>query len=151
MGLRQPMEIALLMPKALPEVERSHPPFTDDYPEAVIGRESENIRRCLKREYDVAFANAQSELDREMIALSQVILGDVDLALASTSRLAETDRKDNVLFVATIELYRRRRDSEADALYSRFSNGGLSESALAQMAIGVSNRVPWEGYPFPDY
>jgi hypothetical protein len=94
---------------------------------------------------------ADSEFEVQEILCTQAILGDVDLAAASVWRLSEQERRVGVLFVCLIELYRGGRLEEAAQLHKDLPIQSFSAGALAQMAIGASNHVPWEIYPYPDY
>jgi len=142
-GVRQ------LLPLA--EIEREHPLFTDDYATTMITDSSVHLLPCLDHHYEAAFAAAESEASREEVALTQAVLGDTELAIASTSRLSEHHRRDNVLFVVAIELYRHNRSAEAEAIHKRLPKATLCEWGSAHMALGVANRVPWAGYPYADY
>ena len=87
----------------------------------------------------------------EEIILIQVMRGEIELAMSSISRLSEQRRKDGVYFVTAIELYRKGRHEEADQILEVLGEDFLGDWGLAQMALGISNRVPWTPYPFPDY
>ncbi len=136
----------------LPELDHEHPFFTEDYPAMVISKfAEEHLFLCLRRDYEQAFAHARSELAIEEVALTQAIIGDTEMAIASTSRLKEKHRRDNVLFVVTIELFRRNKVTEAQTIRRQLPDGIFDEWGASQMAIGIANRVPWQIYPYPDY
>lgn len=133
------------------QIEQKHPLFSEDYPLFILRKMGGCLSICARRDYDLAFAQAETELEKEEIILAQVLMGDYGLAADSLPRLLEEDRKQNVILVSIIELYRNGRISEAEEYRGQLSPGSLTDWGGAQLAIGASNRVPWEIYPFPDY
>ncbi len=136
---------------ATPDLEQEHPTFMDEYATTVIRQWGDHLLPCLERDYDAAFSLSKSALSIESVALTQAILGDTDLAQQSTSRLSDQYRRDHILFVVTMELYRRNRTTEAKALHKRLPANTLCQWGSAHMALCVVDRVPWAGYPYPDY
>jgi hypothetical protein len=135
----------------LSKIEQEHPFFPEDYASMILRRMGGHLALCADRDYNGAFRQAKTELDKEEIVLSQVLMGDFDLAEEALPRLTDEHRRQSVIFVATIEFYRAGKTSEAEAYRSRLPVHSLADWDGAQMALGASNRVPWEIYPFPDY
>jgi hypothetical protein len=133
------------------EIEDAYPLFHASYVGDLLSKWGDHLRPCLDRDYDQAFSKAGSELQTFEVMLAQAILGDLDAVIASVSRLSDAERRRDLMLVAAIELYRRDRFEEADAIQPREPNGALDEWSLFHLALGVSGHVPWPYYPFADY
>lgn len=153
------------LPKQAPPGMRQLSPIDRlalDHPPLTNGSVAQNVRDCgqgethlrlaADRRYDEAFAACQTELDCEETAAAQAVLGDIDAALESAaSRVKPSGRSDNVRFICTIERFRREQWDEADELLSKIYARQIGPWSAAQMALGANHRVPWIGYPFPDW
>jgi hypothetical protein len=135
----------------LAKIEQEYPVFAEDYATAIFRRMGDHLSHCVHRDYDGAFAQAETELAKEEVILGQVLMGDFDLANESLPRLSEEHRRQSVIFVSVIELYRAGREAEAEVCRRKLPVAYLTDWGGAQLALGASNRVPWEIYPFPDY
>jgi len=135
----------------LADINRQHPIFCDNYIETVVNKFCPHLLPCLSGDYETALSSADSQLMTEEIILIQVMRGEIELAMSSISRLSEQWRKDGVHFVTAIELHRKGRHEEAEQTLKVLGDDFFDDWGLAQMALGISNRVPWTPYPFPDY
>lgn len=133
--------------RPLQDIQTDYPLFTEDYAATVIQKSGAHLLPCLDRDYKAAYALAETELSKEDVALTQAILGDFQLAIESSKLLSDQFRRESVHFVVAIELYRHNRRTEAEEIHNRF----LGKWHLTQLALGVANRVPWIGYPYPDW
>lgn len=139
----------------LERLESDHPPMTDESIARYIrksGQSQEHLRLASDGLYSKAFSACQSDLDIEETAAAQAVLGDIDGALASAQSVVKPDfRADNVRFICTIELFRRECWSEADRLFRLMFPSQIGPDAAAQIALGANHRLPWLGFPFPDW
>jgi hypothetical protein len=139
----------------LERLASDHPPLTNESIAEYIrknGDSQQHLRLACDRLYSDAFAACKSELDTEETAAAQAVLGDIDAALASAESVVTPDfRADNVRFICTIELFRRERWDNANTLFDLIFPKQIGPDAAAQMALGANHRIPWLGYPFPDW
>ena len=137
------------------QLNSDHPPLTDESVAKYIrdcGNAQSHLKLASDRKYADAFAACKSELDTEETAASQAVLGDIDSALDSASSIVKPDfRADNIRFICTIELFRRKRWLDAHKLFDVIYPSQIGPDAAAQMALGANHRLPWLGYPFPDW
>ena len=153
------------MPKRVPagfrqildmeQLNAYHPPLTDASVAKYIaecGSSQEHLRLIVHGDYDAAFAAAKTELDVEECASAQAVLGDIESALRSASTVVVPEfRANNVRFICTSELFRRERFDDANQLFDSIYPSQMGPDAAAQMALGANHRLPWLGYPFPDW
>lgn len=137
------------------QLNSDHPPLTDESIVKYIhdcGNSQTHLKFAADRKYSDAFAACKSELDTEETAATQAVLGDIDSALDAASCVVQPDfRANSVRFICTIELFRRERWSEAQKLFDLIYPSQVGPDAAAQMALGANHRLPWLGYPFPDW
>ena len=124
---------------------KSYPELTDVYLDQLP------LERYGDLDFDEAFATAKTELDKECVLLTQAVSGQIDKAVAGSERLAESHRRWNVVFVATIEALRHGDRAKGTALYDSLPPWTLSDWGAPQMALGISGHAAWGGYPYPDY
>ncbi len=116
------------------------------------GKSESHLRLAIERRYKHAFDACKSELDIEETACAQAVLGDIDVAIDSASNVVKPDfRSNNVRFICAIELFRRERWSDAHELFDLIYPSRIGPDAAAQMALGANHRLPWVGYPLPDW
>ena len=139
----------------LERLQSDHPPMTDESLAQYIrdsGNSQEHLRLACDGLYSDAFSACKSELDTEETAAAQAVLGDIDAALASAESVVKPDfRADNVRFICTIELFRAERWDDANKLFNTTYPDQIGADAAAHMALGANHRLPWLGYPFPDW
>ena len=80
---------------SLAKIEQEHPVFPEDYTSNILRRMGGRLALCADRDYDSAFGQAKTELDKEEIMLSQVLMGDHDLAAEALPRLADEHRRQS--------------------------------------------------------
>ena len=127
-----------------------HPIFTPDYGVAVIEKCCSELMPCNEGGFESALLHADSELTIEQVAMAQAILGRYEDALSTSKKLKER-KPDGIYLVLSIELYRHNRIEEAQVMQRRLDDGKLTDWFGVFLALGMCNRVPWWGYPFPDY
>lgn len=136
-------------------LEKDHPLCTDASLAEYVsncGREQSSLRLAAIKKYEEAFAACKSELEFEEVALAQAVLGDIDAALNSAAKIVMVEmRRRNVQFVCTFELFRRKNFDAAQALLKLRILDSLTPLGAAQFALGIYQRIPWLGYPFPDW
>jgi len=127
----------------LEHIEREHPRFPENFAEIIVS-------------YQVAWTpSAEPAPNSEVLDLQQTenilnrtIEGDIGGALAAMPTLLP-HRRTNLLLVMVVELYRRDRHAEAEGLREKSELN--DEWDLVHLAWGAAGRVPWLGYPYPDY
>jgi hypothetical protein len=137
------------------QLEASYPVFSESYIRDYVTtfcNSDSHLALAISGQYQEAFAACKAEVEVEEVALTQAVLGDIEAALASARSIVKPEsRAQGVVFVCTIELFRRDRLGDARAHLESFYPPGLHGSSAGQMALGVCNRVPWGGYPYPDW
>lgn len=112
----------------------------------------DHLRLCLEGNVARAFAIAKTELQLEEVCETLAILGDFDAALnVARAPTFPDSRRRGVLVVIAIELFRRGRIEEFEKILAILEKPRLGVSEYAYLALGLSGRVPWGGYPYPDY
>ena len=110
------------------------------------------IALCLEGQFQEARSVAGSGVRLEEVGAALAVLGEFDAARSVASDPAlEAFRQRGVRFVLVIELFRRGRVDEAGLLLAEFEFTGLGAWERVHLALGFAGRVPWGGYPFPDW
>ena len=139
----------------LERLNADHPPMNDETVAQYIRdscKSEPHLALAAEKRYVEAFDACKSELDTEETAATQAVLGDIDAAIVSAATVVKPDfRADNVRFVCTIELFRRERWADAHKLFDVIYPSQIGPDAAAQMALGANHRLPWLGYPYPDW
>lgn len=135
------------------QLEEDHPVYSRhesrERVAKLVGSER-HIALCLEGRFDDAKREAQSDLALEEAGLTMAVLGEFDAARRVMSDPALPDfRRAGVRLVLMIELFRAGRQDEASALLGEMEATGLSE--WDHLALGIAGRVPWVGYPYPDW
>lgn len=108
-----------------------------------------HIQLALEGRLTEATNHTTSELQAEEYTSTLAILGQIDAALAFIERESfAADRRIGVLMVACVESHRRGQDVLARHLLDQIPFNPWSWLSLA---AGFLGRVPWAGYPYPDY
>ncbi len=140
-----------LSPAPVGQAEMQHPLFASSAAiEAMCLASDRHIALCVGRDYGAAMAAAGTELELQEVALTQIILGDAEVALAFLPKLSE-QRRQHVLLVAMLEFYRHGQIDRAVGVRDALPADFFDPYVLAHMALTVSGRMPWLGYPYPDY
>jgi hypothetical protein len=112
----------------------------------------EHFALCLEGRFQEACATAGSGVRLEEVGDTLAVLGNFDEALSIARDPAlERFRQRGVLLVLQIELFRRGRIEEADALLVELGSEGLGSWDRIHLALGFAGREPWGGYPYPDW
>ncbi|MBT30103.1 MAG: hypothetical protein CMO01_10625 [Thalassobius sp.] len=109
-----------------------------------------HLDKTLSNNYKKAFEIAKNERQKEEIILTQLVIGDVENALKYHSELQEDFRRDNVLLITGLELYRRGYHEKA----MHYLQAQIDKNSIFIMfwiACILEDRMPWSGYPNPDY
>jgi hypothetical protein len=151
------------LPKTVPEglrtidapkkLEEQHPCYRE---EEIVGRirslPEERFALCLEGRFQDARSKAGQSLWLEEVGDTLAVLGKFDTALSVARDPALEDfRQKGVLLVLAIELFRHRRMEESEAILAELESSGLSAWERIQLALGFAGRVPWDGYPYPDW
>ena len=97
-----------------------------------------------------AFSDAEREYDRECLLLTLVVSNAIPIALDLSQHLS-AERRSNVRFVATIEAFRTGDTELGHRLKRTLPSATMCEWGRPQMAVGITGRAAWLGYPYPDY
>jgi hypothetical protein len=62
-----------------------------------------------------------------------------------------SNARSRLVPVACIETSRQGNAEQSDALLAELRNIGLGAWDLLALALGLGDRMPWGGYPFPDW
>lgn len=139
----------------LTELHAQYLPLNDDSITQNLQLEARHrtfLEFAIAGDYDEAFDACTSDARREITALSQAVLGDIDGALASAQTRFEDDfRASGVRFICVIELFRREQWGEANVLLDTIAPAGLNPFSASHLALGANHITPWIGYPFPDW
>ncbi len=143
----QQKEFARLGLKSIPQVSPLHE-LSEIYPKISDSRITTNVPAIKNSDYEAAFKNAESEFDKECVLLTQVLNGQIELAVQN-AKVLESARQENVVFVGLGESYRSGQHELAVKLSSKLPSSFMSEWTMPQLSLIVSGRC-WVGFPFPD-
>jgi hypothetical protein len=146
---------SLRQPPPITQLEEDHPVYSRHESRERVTKLAGSVRHialCLEGRFDVAQREARSDLALEEVGLTMAVLGEFEAARRVMSDPALPDfRRAVVRLVLVIELFRNGRADEASALLAGMEATGLSGWGLLQLALGLAGRVPWVGYPYPDW
>lgn len=145
-----------LVRRALPEREALDdlfPVYGEDVMRHVRSFEDSHIQLALAGRIEEAWSKAETPLAKEECASTCGVNGDVTALVALIARAEfPRDRWIGPAMVACIESYRRGDvDRAAEYLDTILASARSGCWEWAQLAAGFLGRVPWGGYPFPDY
>jgi hypothetical protein len=149
-------DLALLVRRELPthdDLQDWFPPYEPTVHEHVRRFQDPHILLALEGRLDEAWAAATSDLDKEECLEMYALLGQFDRALHILAGDALGANRLHVpLMVIGIESYRRGNlQTSRDTLERLRVLRPLDCWMWTQLASGFLGRVPWDGYPFPDY
>ena len=127
------------------DIVEHHPLLDEDYFERFMT--GDHLGAVRAGEVARALALAKSEFDRLEVRLAQLVIAGPDAIPADLGILA--DRQHDIALVRCIEHARRGRWDAALEERGALIAGDFDLATL--LAIGFAGRVPWIGYPFPDY
>jgi hypothetical protein len=140
----------------MPEkLEEKHPPYRE---EDIVGRirscarTEEHFALCLEGRFQEARSKSGAGVRLEEIGDTLAVLGEFSAAISVARDPALDDfRQRGVLFVLVIELFRRGRVEESEAILAELESSGLDAWERIHLALGFAGREPWKGYPYPDW
>ncbi len=136
------------------QLESDYPSYSHTTVLATIdGYKEPHIRHVIDGKLGEAERCATTRLAMEEFASTCAVFGYLDIAL-STIRAADypNERKTGPLIVSCVESFRRGEYKAADQLIEELSSeSSLDPWADTHVAAGLLNRIPWGGYPYPDY
>ena len=135
----------------LAAAEASFPEYTTEVFATIVEQaEAHTAVFGDKSELHLARARASSALELEEFASACAVAGRFDDALdALANPDFEPVRRGGPLMALCVEAFRADRIDMADSLISaHFSTPGQFPLSVA---AGLLGRVPWGGYPYPDY
>jgi hypothetical protein len=143
--------------RELPEgdaLERMFESYRDDRVLEHMRRFAEpHIAWALRGRDEEAASHAHTDLAQEEYASTCAVLGRIDEALGFVARsgFPET-RRVGPLLVACVESFRRGDQARSLSLVERLVPDGSTDPWIrVHLAAGFLGRVPWAGYPYPDY
>jgi hypothetical protein len=135
----------------LAAAETCFPAYTDQVRATIAGRAAAHTAVFGEPpELESARAKAYSALDLEEFASACAVAGHLEHALHTLdSADFEPNRRIGPRMVVCVEAFRADRLELAEQLIlEHFSTPGHFPLSVA---AGLLGRVPWAGYPFPDY
>jgi hypothetical protein len=153
------------LPKTVPErlrtvdvpekLEKESPPYRE---EEMVGRirsyarTEEHFALCLEGRFQEARTMAGSDRRLEEVGETLAVFGEFSAALSNARDPALVNyRQRGVLLVLVIELFRRGRITESEAILAELESSGIGAWDRIHLALGFAGREPWGGYPYPDW
>jgi hypothetical protein len=116
------------------------------------GKSERHIQFCLSGDFQAALAASDSDLLVQETANTLAVLGNISLAIdVARGALRDHERRKGVLLVIAIECARRPATENLQELMRDLEKEGLTAWDRIQLALGFSQRQPWDIYPYPDY
>jgi hypothetical protein len=96
---------------------------------------------------------ARDDSAKEVVALTQALLGDCEGAVQSIQNdILPEFKKINVLRMIALEFFRQGQLERSDTLIKEIETQyGYSVLDRLQLAIGFIGHSPWPYYPYPDW
>lgn len=112
-----------------------------------------HIVAARARDIALAISCADSDLSLEEVASTCAVVGDVPSCLEIVRRPGYPHaRRDGPRMVACVESHRRGDFASAEQILGELAEAdALHGWNLLHLAAGLLGRVPWGGYPYPDY
>jgi hypothetical protein len=133
----------------LEEMARNHPLCDDDFLIGQIKAQDDPwIQLCLQGEMDAAVRVAESSLALDDIACTLAATNQFDRATAFIDAQSVTDNvKAHVRFVILLETCRRQLPGFAEAILQ----ARRQDYERLHVVLALAGRLPWIGYPYPDW
>lgn len=139
----------------LERLEAKHPQYVEAEMRRRIEQNAEteeHFALCLKGRWQEARASAKEGVRLEEVGDTLAVLGQFDEALEiSRDGALERFRQSGVLLVIAIELFRRGRLSESQAILDELGSSRFDAGIRVHLALAFAGREPWGGYPYPDW
>ena len=95
---------------------------------------------------------AKSPLDIEEIGCTYAVLGKYELALETANQAAlEKFRQDTIRWTVEVEKLRRGDFTNPDLSVLGLQNWGAGPWQAGHVALCILGRLPYMGYPYPDW
>jgi hypothetical protein len=150
-------DVTVLVRRDLPddaEIAMRFPEYVGDVVLEDIQRIREpHIQLALEGRLTEATHHVTSERHAEEYASTCIVLGHIDAALAFIEHPGfPADRQIGPLMVACIESHRRGQQAIAEQVLAQIVDDDRERPwHWLFLATGFLGRVPWGGYPYPDY
>ncbi len=153
------------LPKTIPErlrqidapdeLEAQHPPYCKEYIMERVrsyAQDEEHIALCIEGRLQEARRIAGSGTKLEEVSMTLAVLGEFDAALdVARDPALESVRQKDAQFVLALELFRSGRLDESQAILAELDPNDLGPWDRILLALGLGDREPWGGYPYPDW
>jgi len=137
------------------ELTKLYPPFREEQTIQYIRSLAANERHieiCLEGRFHEARQIAGSGLKLEEVGSSLAVIGEFEAVRGIASDPAlEPFRRRGVQLVLVIELFRRGLSDDAMLILAELERAGVGPWDRIHLATGIAGRLPWDGYPFPDW
>lgn len=135
-------------PPNLADAHDAHPPHPGP---CLLDREQDpHLVLVRQARFEEARTHATTPLAQEEYASACAVVGNIGEALAFIDTdTFPADRKRGPQVVACVESWRLGDLPQTQALLDRLTPRDAYENAW--LAAGFLGRMPWNGYPFPDY
>jgi hypothetical protein len=144
-----------LVRRELPEgaaLDERFPVYGEEVLCFVRGCADPHIQLALAERTDEAWSRAQTPLAREECASTCAVMGNVAVAMELIARHEfPAERWIGPAMVICVESFRGGDLDRASIVLDEILAGRSGCWEWTQLAAGLIGRVPWGGYPFPDY
>jgi hypothetical protein len=136
----------------LRELKKRYPTYDKSLILSSVYKPSPHIVACLEGRYEDAVSQTHKELDLEEVGATLAIMGEFEWALrvAGDEKLPAF-RQRGVLMVLVIEMFRYGRLDQFQEIFAEFEASGIGPDMCTWLARGFMGRLPWVGYPYPDW
>jgi hypothetical protein len=138
----------------LDEAEQFFPAYSTDEVRRTLELVVEpHVRKLLLGDIEGAYEAATDELAKEEFASSCAVLGHVDRCLGAIEDPAYPSKRTvGPLMTSCVECFRTNRMDEAGALLQTLSERWPQAAWMkVHVSAGLLGRLPWPGYPYPDF
>lgn len=112
----------------------------------------DHVRLCLEGRVQEGRERAGAGLELQEVGGTLAVLGEFEAALSvARDPSLEEFRRKGVLFVVVLELFRRGRLEEVQALDAELDLENLNPFWRIHWALAIAGREPWPDYPYPDW
>lgn len=138
-------------PPTTDEIDRDFPVYGPSVLEHVQRFSDAHVRRVLEGQLDEAWAHASSDLYKEEHLATCALVGDFGRTVEMLVHLPP-DRQAGPLMVACVESFLLDDLGTSRAVLDRLNALRPRDYWMwIHLTSGFLGRVPWGGYPFPDY
>jgi hypothetical protein len=160
-GVITNIELPNVVPETLRQID-SPSELEDHYPRyrrdnileqiQSFAKTDEHIALCLDNRPHEACEKAASGRMLEEVGVTLAVLGEFDAAMiVARNSVLDDSRKNRVLFVLALELFRSGRIEEFQAISTELGSEDFNAWWRIHLALGIAGREPWGDYPYPDW